>query len=438
VKFQTFSHYLLALMAALLLAACGGGGAGRNPNEGGPISVSPESGTFYAGMPSMMSVSGGRAPYSLTSSEPGILPVPPIVNVNQFFVVPNNPGVVDVGLQPGQLPVRTVIISVRDSTGILVTSTIKVAQNFLTGYSMSFGASTCPANPPCRGGETAVIFDTTTNGSLVGLRKYRLEAVRGPFKFVDPLSTNNTSSVITVDADHEGKITAVIRADGGVPSQVSIIRVTDVVSGASTERSFVITATSATTSLTLLPETLSFTGATATQCGTGTSDVLVLDGQGTITPIFANPGIIVTPVTPSGPIARFRVTAGDAVNCMTKEPVLFQDSTGARATLTITTTKGPAATPPPTMTVSPSTLTLACGTTGSVTAVGGSGNYSAASTHPRVTAVVVGNRVDITRLNGEPAATVYPTSAVVTVTDGATVKDVTVTITGTTPSGACT
>jgi hypothetical protein len=89
------------------------------------------------------------------------------------------------------------------------------------------------------------------------------------------------------------------------------------------------------------------------------------------------------------------------------------------------------------MTVSPTTITLACGTTGSVTAVGGSGTYSAASTHPRVTAVVVGNRVDITRLAPDPPASTFPTTAVVTVTDGATIKDVTVTITGANAAGAC-
>ena len=144
-KFQTFVNFAFALTASLLLAACGGGGASGNPNQGGPISASPENGTFYAGMPSTITVSGGRKPYAITSSEPGILPVPPIVDANSFEVVPNNPGVVDTGLAADALPVRSVVVSVRDTTGIIVNITIKVAQNFLTGYRLAFVASTCPA-----------------------------------------------------------------------------------------------------------------------------------------------------------------------------------------------------------------------------------------------------------------------------------------------------
>jgi len=94
--------------------------------------------------------------------------------------------------------------------------------------------------------------------------------------------------------------------------------------------------------------------------------------------------------------------------------------------LAITTTPGtaPAATP---ITVAPATMTLTCGGSGAATVVGGSGTYSASSSSARVTAAVAGNTVTITRLNGD-GATVFPTSAVVTVTDGASVGSVTVTV----------
>jgi hypothetical protein len=417
-------------MAALILAACGGGGTERNPNLGGPISVAPTAGTFYAGQASTITLSGGRPPYSITSGEPGILPVPPIVNGNSFQVIPNNPGVVDTGLQPGQVPVRTVNITIRDSTGITADAVIKVAQNFLTGYFMSFGASTCPANAPCRGGETAVIFDTTTNGTLFPGKVYRLTHIRGPFQFVDPLNSNNLKDIVDIAADHEGKVVAVIRATGGIPSEISILTVTDVVTGATTERVFVISATTATTSLTLIPTTINLAGASPGQCGSGTSDVLVLDGKPPYVTFSSSSSVFVTPVDPNNNPGRFRVTVVNGGTCLTAEPVIFQDSTGARATLTITTTKGAAAPPPPPLAIAPATMTLSCGGSGTITAVGGSGTYSATSNHPRVTAIVSGNSITVTRLGPVPPdpAPPYPATATITVTDGATFQTSTVTV----------
>jgi len=90
--------------------------------------------------------------------------------------------------------------------------------------------------------------------------------------------------------------------------------------------------------------------------------------------------------------------------------------------------KGSAPTNPP-LAVSPSSLTLSCGATGAVTVVGGSGSYSVNSTHPRVTASVSGNTVSITRLAGpDPAGGPFPTTATISITDGATVTSVTATV----------
>jgi hypothetical protein len=162
-----------------------------------------------------------------------------------------------------------------------------------------------------------------------------------------------------------------------------------------------------------------------------------MDGRPPYTAFFSNPGIFVQPIDANSNPGRFRVTVVNTAQCLTAEPVIFRDNGGGSATLSITTTKGPAATPPPAMVVSPTAITLACGTSGSVTVVGGSGTYAATSTHQRVIATVVGNSVSIQRLSGDPPLSTWPTTATVTVTDGATAKDVTVTITGTNASGAC-
>lgn len=432
-KFQTLGNYVFALLAALFLAGCGGGSS-VDSHTGGTIQVDPSNATFYAGQPATISIFGGRRPYTLISSEPGILPVPLTLDANTFQVVPNNPGVVDVGLPPGALPIRTINITIRDSTGGSAVAIIHVAQNYLTGYSMSFGASTCTATPPCAGGDTTVFFDAVTNGSQHGGKVFRLDRLNGGFHFVNP--DNSTTDSITVTADHEGRIIAVMRADVSSTSQIGIIRVTEVASGVSTTQVFVISAGTVNNSaLKLIPDKINFVGNDPNTCGSGTTDVLVFDGKPPYQAFAANPAIIVTTVNAGSQPGRFRVQILPTGQCMTAEPILFQDSTGtARATLPVTTTKGPAPPAPTKVTVAPATLTLNCGQSGSVTAVGGSGVYTATSNNSRVTAVVSGNTVTITRLVGDTAAggsiaTPFPTDAIISVTDGASIGTTDATIT---------
>ena len=431
VKLQSFVRYTLAFAASMLLAACGGGGATNNPNQGGPISASPQNGTFYAGQPSTITLSGGRKPYAITSSEPGILPVPPIVDGNSFDVVPNNPGVIDVGLQAGALPVRTVEVSVRDSTGIIVSINIKVAQNFLTGYTLAFTQTTCPAPAtasttitPCAGNDTAVQLNATFNGSLHGNETFRLDVVRGNFSFFDPLSSTNTiTQSFTTQSDHEGKIVAVIRVPAGTPSQIAILRVTHVATGASTDQVFTISAnTAAPLTLTAIPNTFTFTGADSTVCGTGQGDFFVFDGAPPYTAVSSNSAVQVSPATSSTQPGRFTVTVGSTQACPDAAPVIVTDSLGNRVTVTVTSKRGAAAAKPPDLKVAPDTITLSCGASGSVTVVGGSGSYSATSTGINVVPTVSGHTVSITRLSpGAAQAT-----ETVSVTDGASVVTIAV------------
>ena len=434
-KFQSFVTFAFALAASLLLASCGGGGATGNPNQFGPVSIAPVVGTFYAGMPSTFTLSGGRRPYSVTSSEPGILPVPPVVDAFNFDVIPNNPGVVDSGLAVGDLPVRTVNVTIRDATGSAATATIKVAQNFLTGYGLRFTASTCPlpsgatAVTPCAGGDTAIQLAATFDGSRHGNEAFRLEVVRGQFAFYTPNSSTSIISInYTTTSDHEGKITAVIRVPAGVPPQIAIIRVVHIASGSSTEQLFTIVGSSATPLvLTAIPATFSFTGVDSTVCGTGSGDFFVFDGAPPYAAVSSNSAVQVTPTSSSTQPGRFTITVGSTQACPTAAPVIVTDSQGNRVVVTVTSTRGPVAAPPPAMSVAPNSITLVCNSSGSVSVVGGSGSYSVTSSHPRVNATVSGRTITITRVNGD-GVIVYPTTASISVTDGATAQVVDTTV----------
>jgi hypothetical protein len=426
---------LLALVAALFLASCGGGGAQGDPaNTGATLVISPGAGTLYAGVPYTFQITGGRKPYNLTSSEPGVLPVPAQIDSNSVEVVGANPGVVDPATGTNSLPVKTVVITVRSADGQVTNTTdIKVGINFLTGYGVSFSPITCPIAVPsgsvalqaCAGGESAVTMSAVFNGNLFGDRPFRLSVLKGPFSFVFP--QGGTGQTIDVTSDHTGTVTAIIQVTGGVPSQIGVLRVQDPVTGVYADTAFTITGPGGNGTLTPLPAKVTFTGNLTTDCGVGSSTVLVFDGNPPYTAFSSNPAITVTPSTSNSNPGQFTISVNSNVPPCPTGTIIITDSIGARTTVDVASNPGSGKPPtPPSFDVAPTTITLGCAQSGSVTAVGGSGSYSTASTNPQVTAVVSGNTVTITRA-GPAGAGVGTMTTTVSVTDGSTIKTIDVT-----------
>lgn len=429
-----FSAGLVAA-ASVILASCGGGGAGTTA-EGGNVRIAPNPGTFYAGVPSVVSVTGGRAPYFLGSSEPTILPLPTQTSSNFIDVIPNNPGVVDTGLTEGEVPRRTVTVSARDTNGNFNTAIIAVLQNFLTGYGVRF-TSDCPASATgavpqaCVGGESIVSAFAVSNGGVYGNRQFRYEVLRGPFQWVVSETASNVPAVLantyTTVTDHSGVAIARLRVTPGVPPQLASFRLIDVATGVYAEHVFLISAGPPSGTITLLPNDMTFPGRLTTDCGGGSGDVLIQGGTPPYT-LLATGGIFTVPLTTvtSDP-AKFNVTVPAGVPpCPPAGSVIVTDSRGRSATLTASSTAGTGTLPA--MQVSPSSVDLnnACGFSASVSVIGGTGAYNTASTHPRISAGVGGNTITISRfLNGDPAPP-YPATGSVTVNDGTSLATITV------------
>ncbi|MEO7741884.1 MAG: hypothetical protein ABIR98_02990, partial [Usitatibacter sp.] len=407
--------------------------------QGGTIAIVPEGGTFYAGVPMTFQITGGRPPYFLTSSEPLLLPVPAQISSNSFTTVPSNPGVINVGIAAGDLPVRSVVVTVRDTTGEATRTTgVQIAQNFLTGYGVSFSPVSCPggqssaASPvaqACRGGTTAVQIQAVFNGNLVGNRAFRFEVLRGNFSLRNP-ATGQVSNSITVNSDHTGTAIGIIEVAANTGAGLGVLRVVDVATGVYADTVFVISGQSTSQLLTATPNTFTFTGALTTTCGTGSADFIVFDGTPPYTAVSSFPSIVVTPSSsPTNP-GRFTVTATDPNTCISNGTIVITDALGGRVTVTVTTEPGSIAPPTPVaLQVGPTALTLGCGQSGSVTVIGGTGGFSATSTSASVTALASGNSVTITRANTGTS----PTSVGIGLTDGRTVATVTVTVPATCP-----
>jgi hypothetical protein len=376
----------------------------------------------------------------MVSSEPGILPVPSEVNAGNFTVIPSNPGVIDPGIEVGELPFRSVVVSVTDQENGFQQAVIRVAQNFLTGYGLRF-ISNCPsegasgdAPQACGGGETTVRVEANFNGALIGFRTYRLETVRGPITWVHPTGQPVTGNSITVTTDHEGKTFAVFRVDTNVPSQLAIIRLVDVETGVSTEYIVPVVGNQLASELEIIPNEFTFTGPDTATCGTGGAGFLVFDGQPPYTAFSSFPQVTVTPVTSDEQPGRFQFSVNDPTICLTNATIVVTDSRNVRGTVTISTEPGTADPPPPPLRAIPSTITLTCTADTSSTIVAGGGDPAAVITHsesdPRLTVTSGTGRTvsfqftPVTVPGG--TATGGTISTPVSLTDGASVIVVTV------------
>jgi hypothetical protein len=442
---------VFATLAAVLLGSCGGGGASSSGPQIGPMLIQPSSGTFYAGVEYTFTIAGGRPPYTLSSSEPSLFAVPTTLDGNFFTVVPNNPGVIDADVQTGELPRRTVNLTAREIGGLgqLGLAQIQVAQNFLTSYGVS-STSNCAASqggqPPaaCAGGETAVVLNATISGNLVGNREYRFEVLRGPFSWFFPSgqlqggTISDGGSTVVTRTDHLGNAYVWFRVNSNVGTQLAAFRVTDVATGVSSVHVFTIVGVPINGELEVIPDQITFTGATTAQCGTGSADVLVFNGTPPYRAVSSFGSITVTPDRSDSQPGRFTVTANNPSVCITDGTVTIFDANNNRATVTVTTEVGSADPPPPPVAVTPSVVTLQCGTSGSVSIIGGASDatFSVSSSDSRITATLSGRSLTVTRpaVDAVPILPASPTPGTpnpiqfqVRVTDGSSVALLTVT-----------
>lgn len=420
-------------LAALALGSCGGGGAASSPQGAGSLQLLPGSGSFYAGVPYTLTITGGRKPYLVTSSEPTLVKLGFTTDSNEFSIVPNNPGVVDVGLDPNAVPSRTVIIQVRDSNGVAISNEYSVLQNFFTGYGESY-TSTCAAGATgapaaCSGSETMVTLSPVSNGTLYGNRVLRFDRVRGDYAFVveDPNAVPQLVNTITAQTDHVGRARVRLRVPNDAPTQMATYRVTDVATGVTVNLAFGIVQQAPIDLITFLPGAAwTFTGLLQTECGSGSADFFVYGGTPPYT-VQANVPLSFSPGTLNAIGDRLTVFLPPSSTCYSNLGVVVTDSKGSRGLITISSQPGTQTLPA--LAVAPASIaTLNCGTSGQATVVGGNGRYTANSSHPRITAQVAGNTVTVTRLAGD-GTIAYPVTGSISITDGASVVTLAITAT---------
>ena len=438
---------VIAALSAMtgLLSSCGGGGAASTTPTTPPappviaLGALPAAADVFADLPTDISISGGTAPYTTGSSNPVVIPAPVVTgSAATGFKITVIPKSVNAD--------TPVIITVRDSLGATVPVTFTVKPSTLNNT-----VSITPLSPTgtgcgggiCSGGDARVVVTAVLNGVKLLNRAIRFDVFQGDFRFVTP-GTNALVTSLVVTTDENGEAVVRLTVLVSAPTQVATLTTTDTFSGLVRRTNFnIVQQTSGAGILSILPSgTTTFTGGKPAvgqpaQCPFGgVVDHYIYGGTPPYTVVSPLPqylSVFPSIVTTNG--GSYRVTQS---GCGTGTLIVTDALNRAIESPSVASVLGPAGdapppTVPPTIIVTPTSLTVGCGQTGTAS-VSGSGTFTATVSTAGVpagsftvtpTAGAIPGTISFTRNNGIAAAS--PTSIVVNVT-GATVIPVTITV----------
>jgi hypothetical protein len=460
----------VALAGVMALSACGGGsGAPNAVLNPSAVSLLPEELVAYEGTPATLTISGGKAPFTIASSNQSVLPLSQPVNGSSIPLLPNN---VDAD--------TPVTITVRDSTGASATSAVTVkraplintltlkADNFDTRCPNDRIGSSTPTDAQgstwlCSGqtGTVGVRLKTTVGAGISG-RLVRFDVVQGDFHlFTNGAGQPETfAQTYTVSTDQDGNAVTRVRADPSAHQQLVIVQATDVITGTFVRGIFVVQAVDSVV-LFIVPDTVTIKGPDTQTCSTGVATTFFIYG-GQPPYIVSNsfPQFMLlsqTSVAPRG--GGFTVTT--LGGCFDTLPISVTDAVGHTGTVILSNVLGtlapPTSTTPIPINVTPSPIPfLGCSASTNVVATGG-GTITTTSgtqtTTPATSFFVSVSRPDIlsalppnpapgatitlNRLNSGTVDPTQPAGATVNVallvSDGGQVKTVSVPVQNTCP-----
>jgi hypothetical protein len=433
-----------AVMCAALMG-CGSGAVSApptpDPSAGTPLSVSPPNAELFADAPTTFSISGGKPAYSAFSSNNVALPVTASVTGNNFTVVAN-----------AVTTDTAVEITVRDAANVSATARAMIKPGALNSQiTFQPGASTasgCGANAVCSGGDAQVVVKAAQNGVVLRNRAIRFDVFQGGFQFITP-GTNLPVNTLTISTDDQGEAVARIVVAAGAATQVATLQSSDVASGHFRRYNFnIVQQTSGASILSILPSaSITLKGEKGRaglegDCPTGLGarvDFYVFGGTAPYRIASPLPGV--ASVTPSIITASGGSFSAQVNGCGKVAFVVTDAADRSVETAAIDAQrgdKGDAATPPTATVlsaVSPSTLSIGCGQSASVS-VAGSGTFftnvvtaGVPTSAFSVTATnTIPGSVTFTRLkNTSGTAIALPSEIVVNIVAGTTIKEVKIT-----------
>ena len=401
-----------ALGLASLITGCGGGGAvtpSCNDNNSCPVVivpvvipplvVNPSALNAYAGIPVVLTISSGVGPFQVFTSDATVLPVTQVVAGAAITLVPAN---VDAD--------RAVTLTVRDAAGQTVTVAVTVKATPLIGV-----MTVTPANKSLCGalgvpiGTVAICSGETASASLtlkganslpIANRQVRFDVIQGPYSFALDRDATVFAKTITVLTDQNGQALVTLRSDAGVPTQVSLIRGTDIVSGNRVDASFtILQATSGTPAFSVSPAKASISGYFVNSCGSGSVSYVIYGGTAPYTVFSSSTSFLIlevgstrgqSVVVPRSGGSFDVVALGGACAGTSTALLTITDATGRVITASFDAIAGtvplPVAPPPNDLVVTPPDARIVCSDKSIVvfTISGGTVPYTVATDRPYV------------------------------------------------------
>src|SRR5690242_14815647 len=316
---------LVGLAGILSLAACGGGNGSPASIGGGvsPLVITPSVATTYAGNPFTFTVTGGKQPYTIISSDQAALPVVGTLDGNVLVIVPGNVG--------ADTPVT---LTVRDSSGLSTAATVTVKPSLLLPASITItGSPNCGSSGSdlCSGQDgTATVQLTGPAGAPLPGRPVRFDVVQGAYSISSTAPGQPLVQSLTVVTDQNGTATVRLVVPVNAATQIATIRATDVTDGSSVVGQFTIAQfVDGSAVLTVIPTgKTTFTGPDTTQCANGGQATFYIFGG---TPPYTVATNFPSAVTISGtPVQRsgggFTITTTG--QCVTNLTFAITDATG--------------------------------------------------------------------------------------------------------------
>ena len=432
---ERLARLALAAISLLVFTSCGSGGVSGPAPVTDPtrITILPGTALAFSGLPTTFVISGGTGSYIVTSSNQAVIPVSGSIVGSSLTIVPNavsaETTVTLTVRDTGATPTQMATVTVRPGT---------VANDITITPSSTQGLSCAPAI--CSGGDALVTATLSLGGVPLPGRGVRFEAVSGDFRFITSApdaSSETLDTSVTVVTDERGKASARIRALPAAANQTALLQVTDLVSQSFQRASFVIAqATGTSPGFFVIPETVTFQGIREDVCADSrvSASFFVFGGSPPYSIFSSSSAFFVSRDQVSFSGGSFIVTPNGQCVDEPGAPIIIRDASGRTVTATVINIRGTEAVPA--LVVAPDTVTLSsCASIATVTAIGGTGSYTANSGSGSVMVTPSPNRKTFS-IQRKPATAGSTSPVSVGISDGASTVNVTVELTGN-ALGAC-
>jgi hypothetical protein len=405
-----------ALVAALVLAGCGGGSNDETPKP--PVAtfvVAPASFSAFSSTPNTVTVTAGTGPFTVTSSDSAVLPVPAALTGATLT------------FSAAKVATPTpVTLTFKDATAATATVVVTVTPTTISGPIVF----TPPAASRCKAENSAGISAATFCAGDVGTAAVTLRDGAGaPIAnrpvMVEVRSTGASvarvasgapySSDVTVNTDASGLATVSLRADSNNVSEAVFVRATDSVSSHRMDTWMsVLQQTSGATPLSAAPATAGILGTYTNECSVSRREFVIYGGKapyaitlpsGATITVAGTSGIAGATAIVDAAGGTFVINQPTTTTCAAINAVItITDAAGVKVSPTFA--YGPGGATKPTGTTfefAPAAITLTatpasahCSSSATRIAVrGGTAPYVVSASIPQVSATLSGTDVDV-------------------------------------------